>query len=173
MSEQNESQPNWNEYFISIAEQVATRSKDPSTKTGCVIVDEQHRPVSFGYNGFVGGCDESKMTQERPMKYHLVIHSEMNAILFANRDLAGCTLYSLYAPCENCLKHIIQSGIHDIVYQKAHVESKTNQVVESMVTSASDEAITRLLLAMPKVKCHNINGKSYLQEIWGENIPKY
>lgn len=38
------------EYFINIAREVAKKSKDPSTKVGCVIVDENHRPVSFGYN---------------------------------------------------------------------------------------------------------------------------
>jgi deoxycytidylate deaminase len=34
-------------YFINIADEVATRSKDPSTQVGAVIVDEKHRPVSF------------------------------------------------------------------------------------------------------------------------------
>ena len=40
-------------YFINIADEVATRSKDPSTQVGAVIVDEKHRPISFGYNGFL------------------------------------------------------------------------------------------------------------------------
>jgi len=162
----------WDEYFIKIAEQVATRSKDPSTKTGCVIVDEKKRPVSFGYNGFVAGCDEAKMTQERPMKYMLVIHAEMNAILFSRRDLSGCVLYSLYAPCENCLKFIIQTGIRKIIYKNPVVESKVNNVKQSMTNSSTNEAVTRLLLSMPEVECFNINGKSYLQEMWGNNIPK-
>ncbi len=43
----------WDEYFINIADEVATRSKDPSTQVGAVIVDKKHRPVSFGYNGFL------------------------------------------------------------------------------------------------------------------------
>jgi dCMP deaminase len=37
-------------YFINIAEEVSTRSKDPSTQVGAVIVDKNHRPISFGYN---------------------------------------------------------------------------------------------------------------------------
>ena len=40
-------------YFINISDEVATRSKDPSTQVGAVIVDQKHRPVSFGYNGFL------------------------------------------------------------------------------------------------------------------------
>jgi len=163
----------WDEYFINIAEQVAKKSKDPSTKTACVIVDNKNRPISFGYNGFIGGCDETKMSNERPIKYHLVIHGEMNAILFAKRDLENCTLYNLYAPCENCLKHIIQAGIKKIIYKNPIVESKANDNEKSMTNSVTNEAITRLLLAVPDVDCHNINGKSYLEEMWGDNIPKF
>jgi|SRR3989344_2845516 len=165
--------PSWDEYFINIAEQVAKKSKDPSTKTGCVIVDEKNRPVSFGYNGWVGGCDEKKMTYERPMKYHLVLHAEMNAILFAKKDLDKCTLYSLYAPCENCLKYAMQAGIKKIIYKNSVVESKVNNHAKSMTDSTTNEAVTRLLLSAPHFDCHNINGKSYLKEIWGDKIPKF
>lgn len=165
--------PNWDEYFLNIAEVVSTRSKDPSTKTGCVIVDEKMRPVSFGYNGFMAGCDESKMSQERPLKYLLVLHSEMNAILFAKRDLEKCTLYNDYAPCENCLKYIIQSGIKKIIYKKSFVESKASNNEKSMTNALTNEAITRLLLSSPNVSCKNINGKSYLEEIWGADVPKF
>ncbi len=163
----------WDEYFINIAEQVAKKSKDPSTQTGCVIVDDQNRPVSFGYNGFVRGCDETKMSNERPIKYHLVVHAEMNAILFARRDLENCILYTLYAPCENCLKHIMQAGIKKIIYKNSVVESKANHNSKSMTNSITNEAITRLLLSNPEVDCHNINGKSYLEEIWGTEIPDF
>lgn len=176
MSNENKNEdkrPSWDEYFIGIAEQVSKRSKDPSTKTGCVIVDKNNRPVSFGYNGFIGGCDETKMSQERPIKYHLVIHSEMNAILFAQKELEGCTLYNLYVPCENCLKHMIQLGIKKIVYKNSMVESRNNNNNKSMSNSITDEAVTRLLLSVPDVECRNLNGKSFLEEMWGDNIPKF
>ncbi|MDE6223919.1 MAG: dCMP deaminase family protein [Alphaproteobacteria bacterium] len=165
---------NWDEYFISIAEQVASKSKDPSTKTGCVIVDSKHRPVSFGYNGFIAGCDENKMTNERPMKYHLVIHAEMNALMFAKRNLEDCILYTLYAPCENCLKHILQAGIKTIIYKNPVVQSKTCNAKNSMSTYDTNEAITRLLQSLPDVICKNINGNNYLDEIWTDcGIPQF
>ncbi len=163
----------WDDYFMNIAEQVGKRSKDPSTKTGCVIVDSKNRPVSFGYNGFVGGCDESKMTFERPMKYHLILHDIMNAILFAKRDLEGCTAYGLYAPCENCLKYLLQAGIKKVVYKMPVVESKATNNEKSMTNSLTNEAVTRLLQSVPGFECRNISGKSYLQEIWGNKIPKF
>lgn len=164
----------WDEYFLNIAEQVALKSKDPSTKTGCVIVDEQYRPVSFGYNGFIAGCNESKMSQERPLKYHLVLHAEMNAILFSRRDLRNCILYTLYAPCENCLKHILQVGIKKIVYKYPVVKSKQSGNCKTMTTDTSIEAITRILQSMPDVECKNINGNSYLKDLWGDcEIPDF
>ena len=52
----------WDEYFMKIAETVALKSKDPSSKMGCVIVDPKKRVVSLGYNGMLQGADESKMT---------------------------------------------------------------------------------------------------------------
>ncbi len=163
----------WDEYFINIAEQVARKSKDPSTKTGSVIVDSKKRPVSFGYNGFISGCDETKMLHERPIKYSLVIHAEMNAVLFSKRDLENCVLYNLYAPCENCLKHIIQAGIKKVIYKNPAVESKVNNNEKSMTNSITNEAITRILLSMPDVECRNLNGKTYLEEIWGSRSPKF
>ena len=102
----------WDEYFLNIAEAVAKRSKDPSTQVGTVIVDEKYRPVSFGYNGLIQGADESKLTlSERPMKYYFSMHSEINAIIFSHRDLAGCICYSVYAPCVDCLRFLLQAGV--------------------------------------------------------------
>ena len=45
---------------MKIAETVALKSKDPSSKMGCVIVDPKKRVVSLGYNGMLQGADESE-----------------------------------------------------------------------------------------------------------------
>ena len=160
-------QQGWDEYFMSIAEVVASKSKDPSSKNGCVIVDEKHRPVSFGYNGMIQGADESKMTlTERPMKYYFAIHSEMNAIIFAKRDVSGCTLYNLMATCDNCLKYCLQAGITRFVYKQFRVNSFTSDKKKSMTTLDSDEAIIRLLKSMPYVETLNLsNGNTYIEDI--------
>ena len=157
---------NWDEYFMGIAEEVAKRSKDPSSKNGCVIVDERHRPVSFGYNGTIQGADESKMTlTERPMKYYFAIHSEMNALIFAGRDLTGCTLYNKMATCENCLKYCLQAGIKRFVYKQLRVNSHGSSK-KSMTTIDTDEAVVRLLSSVPDVETLNLtNGKTYVEDI--------
>ena len=159
--------PSWDEYFMGIADEAAKRSKDPSTQLGCVIVDPNHRPVSFGYKGMIQGADESKMTlSERPMKYYFAIHSEMNALLFAKRDVSGCTLYNTVATCENCLKYCLQAGIKRFVYRRLRVRSYSENEQKSMTNIETDEAVIRLLASMPEVETLNLsNGKTYIEDI--------
>lgn len=174
MSKQQE----WDEYFMKIAETVAEKSKDPSSKMGCVIVDQHKRVVSLGYNGLPQGADESKMTlTERPMKYYFVIHSEMNALLFARGDLTGCTVYNRVATCDNCLKHCLQAGIKRFVYRELRVHSHSTDPKHSMTNIDTDEAIIRLLASMPDVKTLNLtNGKTYTEDIldsYPKDSPEY
>ena len=163
----------WDEYFMKIAETVALKSKDPSSKMGCVIVDKNKRVVSVGYNGMIQGAEESKMTlKERPMKYYFVIHSEMNALLYARRDLTGCTIYNKVATCDNCLKHCLQAGIKRFVYKELRVHSHSTDPKKSMTNVETDEAIIRLLSSMPEIETLNItNGKTYTEDIL-DSYPK-
>ncbi len=163
----DQKQREWDEYFLEIAEAVALKSKDPSSKMGCVIVDPKKRVVSLGYNGMIQGANESKMTlTERPMKYYFAVHSEMNAILFSHQDLTGCTIYNRVATCENCLKHCLQAGITRFVYKELRVHSHSTDPKKSMTNIETDEAVIRLLASMPNVKTLNIsNGKTYIEDI--------
>jgi dCMP deaminase len=107
----------WDERFLKLAELVATWSKDPSTQVGAVIVDNQNRIVSTGFNGFPRGIfDDSEVT--RDVKLMRTIHAETNALLFAQRDVSGMTIYVTHHPCANCAAKIIQSGITRVVVTK-------------------------------------------------------
>lgn len=46
----------WDQYFLDIAVEVATRSKDPNTQVGAVITDVNNGIISTGYNGFAPRC---------------------------------------------------------------------------------------------------------------------
>lgn len=106
----------WAERFLSLAEHIATWSKDPSTKVGVVIVDHELRIISTGYNGFPRGVnDDDDRLANRDTRLKMTCHSERNAILFARRDLHGCTIYTTFAPCSACAGMIIQSGITTVV----------------------------------------------------------
>ncbi len=177
-SQTDQKQRVWDEYFMEIAKVVAAKSKDPSSKMGCVIVDPKKRVVSMGYNGMLQGADESKMTLlERPMKYYFAIHSEMNALIFARQDLTGCTVYNRVATCENCLKYCLQAGIKRFVYNELRVKSHSVDPKKSMTNVETDEAVIRLLTSMPDVETLNLtNGKTYIEDIldsYAKDSPEY
>ena len=86
-----ESNFNWDEYFLLQAMIASFKSKDPSTKVGCVIVDKNNHQVTMGYNGMVAGIDEGQLPWGKiktvPLehqKYAYVVHAETNAILHTN-----------------------------------------------------------------------------------------
>ncbi len=112
----------WDEYFMGIAIFTSLRSKDPNSKVGAVIVNEQHHIVGTGYNGFVAGADETIFNWEREgewlkTKYPFVVHAEANAILNSTAsDLRNCRIYSTLYPCNECAKKIAQKGIREVVY---------------------------------------------------------
>ena len=100
------------------------------------------------------------------MKYYFAIHSEMNALIFAHQDLTGCTVYNRVATCENCLKYCLQAGIKRFVYKELRVHSHSTDPKRSMTNIETDEAVVRLLAAMPEIEAINMtNGKTYIQDI--------
>ena len=108
----------WDRRFLKIAREVATWSKDPSTQVGAVIVDQDQRVVSLGYNGLPRGVSDSRdLLDDRVAKYATVIHAEQNALLFAARPVAGCTCYTWpLPPCSHCAALLIQVGIARVVF---------------------------------------------------------
>lgn len=148
---------NWDDYGISMAKTIASKSKDPSSKVGCYITDQNNSPVSMGYNGHIKGAREDLLTYERPTKYFTIIHAEMNALVHAKRSLENCTAYVTHGPCENCLKHLAQAGITRIVYADAGI-------IKQRGTFEQKDAIHRIIAAT-NIRVHNINGASYLEEL--------
>lgn len=112
--------PSWDEYFLAIARTVSIRSPDAQTKVGCVIVDENNRIVSTGYNGFAAGSDDENLPKTRPDKYPHMIHAEINAIIYAYRDLSRCTLYTTLSPCHECMKAIRAARIGRVVFDEVY-----------------------------------------------------
>ncbi len=115
------SQTDWNNYFIRIAMEVASKSKDRSTKVGAVIVGPDHEIRSTGFNGFPRGIDDDDNDRHtRPAKYAWTEHAERNAIYNAARcgvSTNGCIMYLNWepAPCSECSRAIIQAGITTVV----------------------------------------------------------
>lgn len=148
---------NWDEYYMSIAWAVSKKSKDPSTKVGCVLVDNDNKPISFGFNGFVMGCNENYMTFERPYKDMMSIHAEMNALIFAKTSLKNCKAYVTHISCDNCLKHLLQAGIKEIIYDKRDTNG-------GFITPDRKKVI-KALIESTGIIFRNIDGKLFLDEI--------
>lgn len=89
-----------------------------------MITDQKNRIISLGFNGYPHGVKDVGL-ENREEKYNKIIHAEMNAILFSNRNITGCTLYiSPLPPCSRCMTMIIQSGITRIVTIKPFGDRK-------------------------------------------------
>lgn len=113
----------WDDYFMKIAETISLRSEDPHTKVGCVIVDEDNRIVSTGYNGTVSKYPNINwgLGNKTQKQYDSIIHSELNAILYARQSLKNCSLYCTLSPCKECIKTIAASGIKNVYYKESRI----------------------------------------------------
>lgn len=118
----------WDNRFLELATLVSTWSKDPSTKVGAVLVGADKEILSVGFNGFPRGiADTQDRLNDRIIKYKLVVHAEINAVLNAVRNginVKGSTLYLIAkgnhgnwggAPCIRCAVELINAGIAKVV----------------------------------------------------------
>lgn len=124
--------PNWDEYFMMMAEVAATRSNCIKRRVGAVVVANK-QVVSSGYNGTPkgitncceGGCPRcaSAGNSGSGLGECLCVHAEENAIVQAAAHgvaIRGATLYCTLCPCSYCAKSIINAGINEVVYGGAY-----------------------------------------------------
>jgi len=126
-------------YYLDIAQTVASRSTCLRRKYGAIIV-KNDTIVSTGYNGAprgrlncndMGYCLREKMNIPRGERYEMcrAVHSEANAIIAAARELMlGATMYIVglaggelaadIDSCQMCKRLIINAGIESVVYRR-------------------------------------------------------
>ena len=110
----------WDQYFMDIARQVASRATCSRKLVGAVLVRDR-TILSTGYNGSIRGlahCDEADHMMENG---HCVrtVHAEANAIIQAAKNGVGIdesTIYTTASPCWPCFKLIANAGIRRIVF---------------------------------------------------------
>lgn len=131
-----------------IVEAVAGLSKDPSTKVGCVILDDDLNILATGRNGFPRGvADTEERLCNREMKLPRVVHAESNAIAASartGRRLDGATLIvSSLFPCASCAGLIIQAGIKRVIAPKIDNSrwAESNGIAREMFEEAGIEFI--------------------------------
>ncbi len=124
----NPARPSWDEYFMSIAKVVASRSNCVKRKVAAIITKDK-RIISTGYNGTPrstkncneGGCPRCNSFTEsgKNLGECYCSHGEENAIVqssYHGISLNGSVIYTTFSPCLLCTKMIINSGIKEVVY---------------------------------------------------------
>ena len=114
--------PDWDEYFLNIAEEVGKRSTCLRRRYGAIIVKDKII-VSTGYNGAprgeancidIGTCERERLNVPKGERYELcvAVHAEQNAIINGDfQKMSGATIYIVgrnvadgsYASGEPCL----------------------------------------------------------------------
>ena len=141
----------WNERFMTLAELIGSWSKDPSRKIGAVIVDNDNRIVSTGFNGFARNIlDNIERLENKEIKRTLMLHAEENAILYAKQDLKDCSIYIAgLPPCVHCSSMIIQSGIKTVYYKNTKKEKpsefwKDNLLLAKQILTEAGVKLTEI-----------------------------
>ncbi len=127
----NDTRVTWNEYFMKIAEQVATRSTCDRKHIGAVIVRDK-TILSSGYNGSLRGaphCDDAGHDMENG---HCVrtVHAEANAVAQAAKNgvrIDESEIYVTASPCLTCFKLIANCGIQTVYYKEFYRDERITE----------------------------------------------
>lgn len=132
------SRPTWDEYFMSIAFVVATRSDDQFITHGAVLVDRRSKHIiGTGYNNTIRGFDTSSIDinnrdERRPYMQHAEKCCILNTLINPHHLPDGAIMYITGMPCPDCLQDIINFGIDEITItdRQAHIAANDVQVLQ-------------------------------------------
>jgi len=130
--------PNWDEYYMKIAIDVAARATCRFARVGSVIVaNDDRRILGSGYNGapkdvedcLKAGCRKEKKGLEYEKSLNtgqcIGVHAEMNALAHITAVHGQeFTLYTTLFPCANCAKNLLPYKLKRIVYKNNYDESE-------------------------------------------------
>ena len=134
--------PDWNEYFMKMAELAAERSTCIRRRVGAVLVKDK-RVLATGYNGAPRdllhceetGCLREQMNVPSGQRHEICrgVHAEQNLIAqaaFHGVKTEGATVYCTNQPCIICTKLLINAGIKKIYYRNPYDNQFTNNILE-------------------------------------------
>ena len=126
----------WDNYFMSIAQVVATRSTCQRKYVGAVLV-RNRTILSTGYNGSIRGMPHCTDVGHMMEEGHCVatIHAEANAIIQAARNgvmIEGATNYVTASPCWSCFKQLTNAGVQRICYGEFYRDERIFDVAKKI-----------------------------------------
>jgi len=118
----------WENYFLNIAKEVATRSTCDRKNVGAVIVRDK-MILSTGYNGSIRGLPHCDEAGHEMVDGHCVrtTHAEANAIAQAAKNgvrVDKAEIFVTASPCYHCFKLIANSGIKTIYYDEFYRDDR-------------------------------------------------
>ena len=131
MEKHNEKQIKYDNMYMDLAKRISRMSYAVRLQVGAICVKDG-RIISMGWNGtpanFDNCCENKVCMIDAPPSNVLVtkpevIHAEQNAIFKLARDGESgknSTMYCTHAPCTECSKGIIQTGIVRVVYAETY-----------------------------------------------------
>lgn len=145
----------WQHFYLRLAQQVATGSKDGSSKFGAVLVRPDKTLASIGFNGFPKRMiDDPRYLGEpeyRSEKYARIVHAEANCLNY-NRDFNtdGFHLFVNGHPCDRCALRIASTGITHVYYEeKPDFETRWAESLVTAKTIFAESQITLISIADP------------------------
>ncbi len=133
--------PSWDDYFMTIAGQVAERSTCLRRHAGALVVKDK-RILATGYNGAPSGlahCEDIGCLREElgipsGQKHELcrAIHAEQNAVVQAAKHgtaIDGATAYCTHQPCVLCAKILINAGVVEVMYRDPYPDTLAEQML--------------------------------------------
>ncbi|HVJ18321.1 MAG TPA: cytidine/deoxycytidylate deaminase family protein [Polyangiaceae bacterium] len=147
------SRASWDEYFMAIGREVATRSTCDRKHVGAVIVRDK-MILATGYNGSIRGlshCDDDGHMMEDG---HCVrtVHAEANAIVQAARNgmrVDAGDIYVTASPCFGCFKLIANAGLKRIVFGEFYRDERIFKLSELLGIKLEHLPIERVMPAAP------------------------
>ena len=148
--------PSWDEYFMTLADEVASRTTYLRRAVGAIIVKDR-RILATGYNGVptglrhcdVTGCLREKLGVPSGQRHEICrgLHAEQNALLQAARygiDIEGSSIYITTQPCVVCAKMLINAGISEIIYRNPYPDELAMELLgESNIKIRISDGQTR------------------------------
>lgn len=134
--------PNWNQYFMQIAQVAASRSTCLRRNVGAILVRDK-TVLATGYNGAPSGLshcaevgclrNEYKVPSGERHELCRALHAEQNTITQAachGVSVEGADIYTTHLPCSLCLKMLLNIKIGTIYYLQGYPDQLAEQMIK-------------------------------------------
>ena len=125
--------PSRDQYFLTMAQLVATRATCLRRAVGCVLINSRGHVLATGYNGVAAGlphcdqfnsdlnnypfaCEGAHLPSGQGLDKCQAIHAEQNALLQCRDCYSIDTAYCTASPCITCVKLLMNTSCRRIVF---------------------------------------------------------